>query len=149
MTQVSFEKIEDIPDLIPKSLLLPFYREDLRVPRETEHTGITTSPIEVAYCIYEHGIGGFGAEKHLLETEERLGSSAEEFLTDYWGNHLGRAVVRAMLDPDRRSPIFMPNVYKHELERGTARFPAPDEVLFFEGFVKNFGVLDRSSRLVA
>lgn len=147
MTRPIFETIDQIPDLIEPGLLLPVERDDLRVPRQAEHSSDTTSPVEIAYCIYELGIGGFAAEKHLLEIMSLGDTRSEEFLTESWGNHLGRAVVRAMLDPARKAPIIMTDVYENEL--GSARFPAGDEIMFFENFVKEFGVLNRGGKLAA
>ncbi len=141
MRQPSFSRPEDIPDVIPSELLFSVGRSDLHVPKEADHAPHTTTPIEVSYCVRELGAGDFGIEMELLENMQRFEIVADEFLDDDWGNHIGRAIVRTILDPDRLAPISMVKVYENELK--SARFPAPNEVRFFEEFVDNFGVLDR------
>lgn len=140
MIRPIFESLEEIPDPIDEALLLPSSRLDLRVPKESEHTAETTSPVEISYSVCELDAGGFSVGLQLLETTKELELPIEEVLPD-WGNHLLRAVFRAALDPDRYAPILMPNVYSNEYL--SARFPDAFERMFFDGFVRNFGVLDR------
>jgi len=141
MTQRSFSRLEDIPDVIPSELLFSAHRSDLHVPKEITHSIHTTTPVEVSYCVRELGAGNFDIEMQLLENMLVFGIKADEFLDDDWGNHVGRAIVRTMLDPDRFAPVSMVKVYENEL--ASARFPVAHGVLLFEQFVDNFGVIKR------
>lgn len=147
MIEPRFESIGDIPDLMNPQLLFSEERTDLHVPKEPRHRPDTTTPVEVTFCVYRLGIGGLGAEKMLLENMVDWGISSDEFLDDDWGSHLGRAIVRVMLDPNRHAPISMPRVYENELE--SAQSPAEEEKVFFEKFVELYGVLNRDEKMAA
>jgi hypothetical protein len=133
-----FGSISEIPDLVPEELLKPFDREDLRVPRETEHVSHFTSPIEVGYILFTAG-GFFHPYKNRLEFHAMQNEVAADFLDQSWMNHTGRAVVRAALDPDRYVPIDMFAVYQNE--EGSARFPSANEHDFYKHFARTWGVL--------
>jgi hypothetical protein len=136
-----FADLVQVPDLVPQALLLPPERADLRVPQLDDATPTSTTPLEVGYII-------FSQRSWLVQYRERLqnhlrdSESAPEFLKNTWMNHLGRAVVRAGLDPDRTAPIDMFQVYKNELNMG-ARFPAKSEEDYFKNFVETNGVFER------
>ena len=48
----AFEKLEDVPDLVPSELLIPPNRDDLRAPRKQDASPVTTTPLEVGYVLF-------------------------------------------------------------------------------------------------
>jgi hypothetical protein len=142
MPRTTFATIEEIPDTVPRGLLLEDATAEYRVPQEDAHTTITTTPVEVGYILFETPCNLYLYKKRLLH-HELQGDTPNDFLNGAWMNHSGRAVVRAALDPDRTAPIDMLKVYKNELRVFGARFPGVDEVDYFRHFVDTFGVLER------
>ena len=131
-----FETIDDIPDAVSPVLLLP-EDSDQRIVKAEVRTPATTSPVEVGYCFYNISSFGFGPEYQLLELYKEQGGIPDDFLRHGW-NHLGRVVVKAMVDPDRQAPIDLVQAYRDESKfRG---FSASEED-FFKVFVENWGVL--------
>lgn len=140
MTKTVFSNLEAIPELVPAALWLPEDRPELLVPKREVHSVETTTPREVGYAFYTNSFG-LGPETDVLKIYEEAGIPTERLMVERWGNHIGRAVMRVMLDPDRLAPVHMVDVYKNEL--AFARFTDPGEEYFFEEFVASHGVLDR------
>lgn len=137
-----YEGHEAIPDVVPPRLILP-HGSRVRLVQAAEHTTTTTTPVEVGFAFYKLGAGGFAAEHQLLELyeDEEFGLEIpHNFLENDWGNHLGRIMLKAMLDPDRLSPLDLVDAYRRE-----SRFRGfnEDEEKFFADFTKNWGVLNR------
>jgi hypothetical protein len=143
MPRITFSSLEEIPEAVPEALMLSTEHERFRVPRESNHSSLTTTPIEVGYILFETTCG-LHHFKSKLEIHAMMGEVPDEFLDSYWMNHTGRAVVRAALDPDRTAPISMLAVYRNELEVFGARFPEMGEEDYFRHFIDTFGVLERS-----
>lgn len=139
-SQPLFETITDIPDLVPPELLLPPDRTKVHIVKAAAHTALTTSPVEVGYGFYRLGVGGFAAEYALLKHYQEAGGVPDDFLENNWGNHCGRIMLKAMLDPDRHAPIDLAEAYRTE---SRFRGYSADEEEFFSGFVENWGVLKR------
>ncbi len=134
-----FEKLHDIPDLVPTGLLLPAEQTNLRVSQEPKHTALTTSPIEVGHILFDEPPKWLYHFKRRLENHLELGDKSEVFIGDHWMNHCGRVVVRVALDPDRYSPINMPRVFDEEfsMHRNGQR-------TLFEKFIEQYGLYPRT-----
>lgn len=144
-----FERLDDIPDVTPPKLLLPVERKDLRAPQAEVHTSNTISPLELSFCFFKLRAGNFPHEHHIIGffvDDLVIGGigSPEEFLAAKRGSHLGRVMMRAMLDPSRQAPINLAEVYRAESK---FRGYHPQEETFFQDFVENWGVLNRTSRI--
>lgn len=136
-----FANRKTIPDLVPQQLLIPLDSRS-RPPQRDAHILDTTTPVEVAYVFYTQHAGGFVAERQLLNQSECEGINPVDMLERGWGNHLGRVMLRAILEPERQAPISLVDIYEDELK--SARFPNEDEEYFFEHFIENYGIIERS-----
>ncbi len=135
-----FKTRDDIPDLVAPELLLPPERSNVHILKAEQHSPSTTTPVEVGFCFYKLDAGRFTAERQLLGYYHEDGGVPKDFLENNWGNHLGRVMLKAMLDPERRAPIDLVEAYRRESKfRGFN----PNEEAFFSGFVENWGVLER------
>ncbi len=135
-----FESMEEIPEVVPAQLWLPA-DDDARIVQASTTSNTTTSPVEVGYCFYELGVGGFVAERALLDLFVDEGEVPRDFLKNNWGNHMGRIMLKAMLDPDRHASIDLVDAYHRE---NRFRGYSEHEEEFFSGFVANWGVLRRN-----
>jgi hypothetical protein len=136
-----YGKLEEVPDLVPSSLLIPAHRMDMRVPHLDEPTQESTTPIEAGYVLFGEP-GWHGIYRKNLEIHAELGHGAEDFLDNFWMNHTGRVLVRVALDPDRAAPIDMYEAYKYECFN-TAQYPSLNEEDYYKHFVTNWGVYER------
>lgn len=142
-----FEHLTDIPDLVPKGLLIPDDVPELMVPKRVSHSRDTTTPLEVSYCFMHNYAGGFMVERQglvdsWLQQVQNDPIAVRKEVVKYLmsrGRHLARAMIRASLDPDRMAPISMVDVYNNE-RKG---YPNPGEEYFFEHFIDYHGVLVR------
>jgi hypothetical protein len=139
MTKEKYSRPEDIPELVPQALLLPIEQPDLHVPKAPQHTDATTTPREVGYVFFQ-GELSLALEREILEIYRQEELEVERIFREGHCNHIGRCIMRAMLDPERFAPIDMAKVYDNEL--ALARFPNMDERYYFEHFVENFGILN-------
>lgn len=139
---MKFEKLNEIPDLVPEHLLITPDREDLRAPREPEHTEDTITPVEIAYHVNSLNPTRFKIELEAVESAKAMGVCTEQVLHDGWGSVVGRVIVKAMLDPERHAPISMLRAYESELPK--TRQPSPTEEEFFANFAGNFGLVDKA-----
>ncbi|MBW3568549.1 hypothetical protein KY385_00250 [Candidatus Parcubacteria bacterium] len=138
-----FESVEQIPEVIPAKLWLP-ENSEVRIVKADIATSSTTSPVEVAYGLYILDAGSFSAERQLVDSylddlEDGL-EVPDDILENYRGNHMGRIVLKASLDPDRFAPLDLVQAYRRE---GRFRGYNPDEEAFFMNYVTDWGVLKR------
>ncbi|GEM_PF-4105854 len=135
-----FKTVEDISDLVVPELLLPAEFAHIYAPKAAQHSPATTTPVEVGFCFYNLNVPGFESERQLLELFRDDRDLANRFWKDGRGNHCGRVILKAMLDPDRQAPIDLLEAYRRESKfRGYSE----SEEDFFAGFVQNWGVLER------
>lgn len=143
-----FKSHEEIPDPIPAHWLLqPSDKRTTCVPR---HTNNTTTAVEIAFCVVELKLPGFESERQLIEHarfRDEL-DIAEPSIVDLrrvvninWGNHVGMVVLKAVLEPERLAPIDLAQAYD---EQSKFRGHSADEREYFENFVENWGVVERS-----
>jgi hypothetical protein len=138
-----FENRESIPELVPTELYLPADRRDLFVPKAAGHTDKTTTPCEVGHALFSGSFKG-DLERSILENYRLTSKSTVElFESDKWGSHIGRTILRVVLDPIRLSPINMLEAYEYELE--SARFPVAGEETFFREFINQHGLFPRNN----
>jgi hypothetical protein len=138
---ISYKSRLDVPELVPEELWLPTNRADLFVPHEPEHSDNTMTPREVGHAFFT-GSFHLGPEKQILEVYQYEKLPTTELFDNRWGNHIGRAVLRALLDPNRLAAIDMMKVYHNELAVA-ARFPNPGEEKFFSSFVEFHGAIGK------
>lgn len=114
---------------------------DKRIVRVEAHTDKTSTPVEVAFCVIQLNAGSFTLERRILELVKTNPNYKSELTSDSWGNHLGRVMLKAMLEPERLSPIDLVESYKRE---STFRGHNQNEESFFANFAEQWGVVERS-----
>jgi hypothetical protein len=134
-----FDSMESIPEIVPSSLWLP-ENSEVRLAKAESATAHTTFPLEMGYYFYEFGGGAFSPERALLDIYQHEGALPDDFLMNNWGNHVGRIMLKGVLDPDRYAPINLVDAYKSEV---AVRGHNEGELKFFSSFVENWGVLKR------
>ena len=138
--QPLYERIEDIPDLGPEHLFLPLGSK-LLVVKEPEHTSETTTPVEVSYYFFKIDPYSFPAERQILNLFITGDLKVpDDFLRSNWGNHLGRIVLKTLLDPNRHAPLDLVRIYRAESKFRGHNY---NEEAFFSRFIENWGVLKR------
>ena len=135
-----YESKEAVPEVIPHELWLPA-ESRVRIPQASNHASFTTTPREVGFAFYQLRAGGFSAERSLIDLHLIDGGLPQGFLEDNWGNHVGRVMLKAALDPDRLAPIDLVHAYRQETK---VRGQNAGEELFFAGFLDTWGVIDRA-----
>jgi hypothetical protein len=136
-----FSSLQDITELVPESLWIPGDRQDLWPPHAAEHSSETTTPREVGHIFYAGMLACFSVERSILDLKKQEQTSTVELFTGGWGNHMGRTLLRVVLDPQRLAPVDMVAAYNREvlLERSVNE----DERNFFKDFIKNYGIAPR------
>jgi hypothetical protein len=139
-----FESHDAIPELIKPELLIPQHRQDIMAPKAVCHTQQTTTPREASYIFFNQLMQG--PEHDVLNIYSKENLPIEELFDSGWGNHVGRVLLRVVLDPQRLVPIDMRDAYEREV--GSAVFSEPKEADFFYGFTQRYGVVDRTTQAI-
>lgn len=141
----SFDRVEDIPDPVDPSFLLPADEPGLFAPFGEDMDINTAVPaVEFAYVYLDAGKPG-GSEFLLQMLEVGEPSDLHYMIRDLMGNHMNRAIARVVLHPDRYQLFDLAKVYDNEIKLRSVRANPENERPFFKHFIEYWGVLNRDS----
>jgi hypothetical protein len=143
-----FDTIQDIPDLIDASLLIPTDHFDTLAPTCAHHDRGAISPIELSYIylgdrVSQRPNNAQRIQIELAPKENRGLDMPYRAIEGAYGSHVNRAFLRVILHPNREDLFNMEDVYNRELIRTARAANEADERPEFKYFVRRWGVLKR------